>query len=117
MIDVEKCVYMHGIMEKRSRNQQFEHIGNLMGKVLADFKKSFGGDLLQVWDVWADAVGPVISEHTRPAAFKEKQLLVHVTDSTWLQELQFLKADIIQAVNEMVGAKSVEDIKFAIGPV
>ena len=117
LIEVEKYGYMGDIMKNRKKNQQFEHIGNLMGGALEDFKKSIDHGLLQAWDVWADAVGPVMSEHTRPAAFKGKLLLVHVTDSTWLQELQYLKTDIIRAVNEALGADLVEDMKFAIGPI
>ena len=104
-------------MVKTKNIKQFEPIGNLMEKVLDDFKKSIGQGLMEVWTIWERAVGPVLVEHTKPAAFKGRLLLVHVADSSWLQEVQFLKADIIQSINEELGADLVEDIKFKIGPL
>ncbi|MFC1813872.1 DUF721 domain-containing protein [Thermodesulfobacteriota bacterium] len=62
-------------------------------------------------------VGKAIAENARPAAFKGKMLLVHVTSSTWIHELQFLKKDIIRKVNNALGEEQVEEIKFKIGPI
>ena len=104
-------------MEKPKNIKQFDHIGALMETVLDGVKKSIGQGLIQVWNHWEDAVGPVISEQTKPAAMKENLLLVHVADSAWLQELQYVKADMIQSINQTVGEAVVEDIKFKIGPV
>ncbi len=104
-------------MEKKKKIKGFEDIGTVLKKVLADFQKSADYGLIQVWNIWEMAVGPVIAENTRPAAFKGKILLVHVTSSVWTQELQFLKKDIIGKVNEKLGADLVEEIKFKIGPL
>jgi len=50
-------------------------------------------------------------------AFKDALLLVHATDTVWLQELQFLKADIMESIHRELGKNLLEDIKFKIGPV
>jgi len=42
---------------------------------------------------------------------------VNVIDSAWLQQLWFLKKDIIRKVNDSLGEDLVGEIKFKIGPV
>lgn len=111
------CDYIANIMKKTKHIKQFEHIGSLAEKVLGELKISMGKNFMEVWSNWEGAVGPAIDENTRPVALKHKLLMVHVADSTWLQELQFLKADIVQSINELLEDQVVEDIQFKIGPV
>jgi predicted nucleic acid-binding Zn ribbon protein len=59
----------------------------------------------------------VIAANTRPAAFKGNLLIVNATSSSWLQQLRFLKPEILQKVNHVLGNVSVKDIKFKVGPV
>jgi predicted nucleic acid-binding Zn ribbon protein len=73
--------------------------------------------LIRVWDVWEEAVGEVIAANTRPAAFKGDLLIVNAASSSWLQQLRFLKPDIIQKINHILEGGAVQDIKFKIGPV
>lgn len=97
--------------------RRFEHIGTIMEKVLADFRKSIDHHLLEVKDVWDDVVGPLAAQNTRVAACKGKVLWVHVAGSSWAHELQFLKAEIIGRINEKLGEDRVGEIRFKIGPV
>jgi predicted nucleic acid-binding Zn ribbon protein len=73
--------------------------------------------MIRVWDIWSSAVGDHIGANTRPAAFKGKFLIVNVTNSAWLQQVWFLKKEIIEKVNGCLGEDLVEEIKFKIGPV
>jgi predicted nucleic acid-binding Zn ribbon protein len=92
-------------------------IGSIIPKVLRSCRLEADEELSQIWDLWDQAVGKAISENTRPAAFKGKLLLVHASSSTWIQQLQFLKKDMIRKVNEALGKSLVEEIKFKIGPL
>ena len=74
-------------------------------------------ELVRVWELWEAAVGQAIAANTRPAAFRGKLLVVEVTSSTWLQELQFLKSDLITQVNAALGKPLIGDIRFKIGSV
>lgn len=74
-------------------------------------------ELIPLWARWTEMVGPVIARHTRPEAVKGTLLLVNVSSSPWLQELQFLKKDIMVKLNAFIGREAVHDIKFQIGPV
>ena len=98
-------------------NRSFVHIGDVLRKMLKNRRLETDTSLIQVWDVWEEAVGEVIAENTRPAAFKGNLLIVNATSSSWLQQLRFLKPEIIQKLNHFLGNVPVRDIKFKVGPV
>ncbi len=99
--------------EKRS----FVHIGSVLRDMLKKSRLETDTSLIKVWDIWQEAVGDMIAANTRPAAFKGNLLIVNATSSSWLQQLRFLKPEILQKVNHVLGNVSVKDIKFKVGPV
>ena len=104
-------------MNEGKKNKGLEHIGSVLPDVLKTCRCEPGGNLSQVWDLWDNAVGETIAANARPEAFKGKILLVHVTSSAWMHQLQFLKENIIKKINDALGETRVEEIKFKIGPV
>lgn len=93
------------------------HIGTFLHEVLFSCRSEIKNGMLEIWNLWPNIVGEAIARDSRPAAFKEKTLIVHVSGSIWIQELQFLKKDIIQSVNDSLGTNLIDNIKFRIGPV
>jgi predicted nucleic acid-binding Zn ribbon protein len=104
-------------MRERSQKTDFVHIGKLIDHVLNEYRRESDGDLTQVWKIWDSVVGEAIANNAQPAAFKGRVLLVHVTSSTWIHQLQFLKKDIISNLNAAFDKALVEEIKFKIGPI
>ena len=101
--------------KKEKRN--FVPIGQVIREILNQSRMKTDMSLIRVWDIWEKAVGQAIATNTQPAAFKGDLLIVHATSSSWLQQLRFLKGDIISKVNQHLGQTKVKDIKFKIGPV
>ena len=99
------------------RKQQKEPVtlGTILPNLLKSLRSGSDTQLVRVWELWDDVVGKTISENARPAAFKGNLLLVEVSSSTWMHQLQFLKSDIIKKINDAIGQVSVEEIKFKIG--
>ena len=93
------------------------HIKTVLDGVLRSCRSDDDVDMIHVWRLWKSAVGDVIAENTRPAAFKGRLLLVHAVSSAYIHQLQFLKAELIARLNEALGREVVGDIKFKIGPV
>jgi hypothetical protein len=89
--------------------------------VLATVLRQCRGDLQ--WDpdnldrIWKRAVGPQIASNARPAAFKPRLWIVHVSSSVWLQELHYQKAELIDRVNLEAGNHILDDLQFRIGPL
>ena len=103
--------------EKRSKNSQALHIGSILPDVVGSCRREKDTGMTAVWDVWEQAVGAPIAENTRPAAFKGRLLLVHVSSSVWLHQLQFMKPELIEKINSACGEKLVEELSFKIGPL
>lgn len=101
----------------RKKNKELAHIGQVIRRIYQNRRQASDGALMDVWDCWDEAVGPAIAANAQPAAFKGTLLLVHVSSSTWIQQLQFFKRDIVAKVNRALGQALVEDIKFKIGPL
>jgi predicted nucleic acid-binding Zn ribbon protein len=104
-------------METRKRKAKFVHIGSIIDDVIKNYRRESDAELIQVWNVWDGVVGDVIAQNARPAAFKGRILLVHVSSSTWVHQLQFLKEEMIDKLNTALGKILIEDLKFRIGPV
>ena len=71
----------------------------------------------EIWLVWNDAVGSRIAAHAAPAAFREGTLTLHVDSAPWLQQLNFLKKELIAKVNAALGQEMVKDIYLKGGKV
>lgn len=104
-------------MKPKKQKAKFEHIGSILSDVLKTYRRDSDADLVQVWQVWDKVVGDVIAQNARPAAFKGKLLLVHVSSSTWIHQLQFLKKEMMAKLNQAFGKAVINDLKFKIGPL
>ncbi|MFH2064033.1 MAG: DUF721 domain-containing protein [Pseudomonadota bacterium] len=100
------------------KNQELSHVGTMISGILNTCRSNRPDiEMTRIWSLWSEAIGPTIAENARPAAFKGHVLLVHVTSSPWMQQLQFLKQDIIRKLNTALGKEMVTEIKFKIGSV
>ncbi len=104
-------------MKTRKDKTKLVHIGSIIDTVLKTCRRESDGELIQVWHVWDGIVGDVIAKNAKPAAFKGRILLVYVSSSTWIHQLQFLKAEMIGKLNQALGKQLIDDLKFKIGPV
>ena len=104
-------------MDKTRKDKSFEHIGQIITQVLKTCRRHKDAGLSEVWQLWNEAVGQIVAENAQPAAFKGDLLLVHVSSSTWIHHLRFLKQDIIKKINAALGNDLIREIKFKIGPL
>ncbi|MEW6671433.1 MAG: DUF721 domain-containing protein [Thermodesulfobacteriota bacterium] len=105
-------------MENNRKNRKdFVHIGSVVNQAFRSVRNDADADMMQVWNVWNGVVGSTVAENARPAVFKGNLLLVHVSSSPWLQQLQFLKGDIIFRLNQALKQELIKEIKFKIGPL
>ena len=103
--------------EEKKKTDSIESLGSVIDKIMQTGFRQQDAPLLKVWELWERAVGEIIAENARPAAFKGKILLVHVNSSPWLHQLHFLKKDILTRLNRELGRDLVDEIKFKIGPL
>jgi len=93
----------------------------LLGSLL---HKSFGGtglgerlkDLV-IWQHWEQVVGAAIARRARPLRLSGGVLTVVVGSAPWMQQLTFMKADLIARLNSCLGEERVREIVLKSGRI
>ena len=88
---------------------------DIISGLLNDPSLPFNPEDGKIFEIWEKAVGSIISKQARPLWIKRGQLRVNVSDSVWLQELEFAKDTIIEKINSNLGRNAVKKIEFRIG--
>jgi len=81
----------------------------------ADLKERLADQ--RILDSWKKAVGRGIAEQTQPLRIQNRVLQVRVSNSVWMQQLQFMKGMILQKVREEAGVAGLADLRFFLGEV
>jgi predicted nucleic acid-binding Zn ribbon protein len=100
---------------KRSNAQAFSAADVLQG--LLQNSKSELADGFQRWRLeqnWPAIVGATIAAQTMPAAFERGTLFIWVRHPTWMQQLWYFQEPIKDKVNEHVGRRWVQQVKFTL---
>jgi len=94
--------------------------GNLepLAQLLGDAMRSTGlGKRLQEYqavEAWPEVVGELVAEHSKATSIREGTLFVDVTSSVWMQELQLLRGEIIERLNEYLGRSYVKQVVLSM---
>lgn len=69
----------------------------------------------KMWKRWSDFVGPTMAEVTEPVGLQRGTLYIWVKNSTWMQQVSFLKEQMRISLNEKLGKKNViRKIQFTL---
>ena len=71
----------------------------------------------EIWTRWGELVGERLAARTQPHSLKEGVLAVIVASSAWLNELSFMRGELVRRINEVIGASTVTAIRLFAGPV
>ena len=72
---------------------------------------------LSIQMIWPKTVGVNIAKRTKPLKLTGKTLYVTVATSTWMEELKYMKEDIIKKLNTELRKEAIKDIIFRLGKV
>lgn len=64
---------------------------------------------------WALIVGPHIAGHTHPEAIRHRRLYLLAENSVWLQQLVFLKTELLAKIAQCLGCEVLVDIVLRVG--
>ncbi|MCX7990597.1 MAG: DUF721 domain-containing protein [Proteobacteria bacterium] len=70
-----------------------------------------------IYKIWEEVTGEIISKVSTPSYLEEGVLNVTVKDPIWINQLNLLKDEIIFKINETCGKEVVKDIKYKTGKV
>jgi hypothetical protein len=66
---------------------------------------------------WGAIVGPHIAGHTYPEGIRHRKLFLLAETSVWLQQLLFLKSEILAKITAVMGEDVLTDIVLRVGVV
>lgn len=97
------------------KKESLTPLKDIISGLLKDTSLPFNPADAVIWAVWEDAVGKAIACRARPLWIKNGCLRVNVSDSIWLQELEYFKETIIEKLNGKLGRNAVQRIDFRFG--
>jgi predicted nucleic acid-binding Zn ribbon protein len=99
------------------KDKSLTSLKEIISKLLGESDLPFNPDDARLWEIWDEAVGPIIADHAQPSWVKDGKLRVNVSDSVWLQELEFVGTKIMEKINSRLGRIAVSKIEFRLGEI
>jgi hypothetical protein len=70
---------------------------------------------VEIWRAWDQTVGKQIASKARPSRFSAGVLTVVVNSAPWMQQLNFMKRDIVERLNDHLGKPLIKEIFLKAG--
>ena len=89
-----------------------EPINTVLDNFLNNSGLSSGVNQQKAMEFWSEIVGDKIAENTEAVSVKHGVLFVKANSSTWSQELQLKKKEVLSKINKRIGKKTITDLRF-----
>lgn len=102
-------------MSAKSRKGSLQRVSSMIAS------GTFGGQLgerlkeLVIWQNWQQIVGKGIAERARPLRLSGGVLTVTVISPAWMQELSYMKGELVSKLNFAIGDERIKEIVFKAG--
>lgn len=102
-------------MRRKHSHTRLQPIGEILSASLK--KKGLGAKLEEntLMKLWPEAVGEQIASQTQPDRWRAGTLFVKTTSSIWVQQLHFMKEEILVKLNNLSGKPLIKEIRFVVG--
>ena len=99
----------------KRRSTSFISLIDVMEDLFASSVLPINLDDVKIWEGWDGVVGRRVAKHARPSQISKGVLIVKVTDSVWLHELEFMAETIREGINRALQGTAVKKIRFKVG--
>lgn len=96
------------------RGIQPQQIGDVLSDVLEDAGVLRQFERLGVLDMWPEIVGERVAAVTHARSVDDTALVVEVRSSAWLMELNMMKGDLLERVNEHATETPMDRLVFVL---
>jgi hypothetical protein len=97
--------------------EQPKPLRSILEKTLKNLEIDVPLKRYSIWGAWKEIVGDSIARQTQPRAIRNRILFIDVSHSTWIQQLQFLKPELLEKINDFLGEPLIQDIRFKLGKI
>ncbi|MBI4211536.1 MAG: DUF721 domain-containing protein [Deltaproteobacteria bacterium] len=92
-----------------------------MAKILSSTIKQHGWtepmEQHRLWSKWTKIVGDAVAAHTSPGKWNRGDVVIYVENASWLQELQYMKVEVLSRIRREFPTHGVRTVRFEVGKV
>ncbi|MCP4605533.1 MAG: DUF721 domain-containing protein [Proteobacteria bacterium] len=99
---------------RRKRKGEFSRLDAELKSVLRQFGRGQRGVHPEIWARWCEIVGEDLAQRVIPRILIAGTLTVAVANSSWMQQLTYLKPTLLDRFAEEVGPNVVKDIRLTL---
>ncbi|TKB23997.1 DUF721 domain-containing protein [Desulfopila sp. IMCC35006] len=100
-------------MADRIKSNQ-NRISRVLPSLLQDKGWEMQLDLHSIFPRWQELVGEEVSMHAQPLKIERDVLWLEVENSSWLQQLQYQKLELLDTLNSCFRLSHLKDIKMVL---
>ncbi|MBI5804512.1 DUF721 domain-containing protein [candidate division TA06 bacterium] len=94
-----------------------ESVGPILDRLLKNLEIDKKVDEGQALLIWAEAAGPKMAVRTRAESVYRGRMTVLAQNPAWVQECTFMRIQIKDKLNKMLGREIIKEIVFRVGDV
>ena len=102
-------------MRRKKQQANLQPIGEVLFLLLKKRGMASKFEEKALLEIWPKAVGSQIVSQTKLDSFRNGTLFVKAVSSVWVQQLHFMKEEIINKLNELSGKIIIKEIRFLAG--
>jgi hypothetical protein len=91
-----------------------EHLGRALSRTLHHLEGAYPDQAHRIWEVWQAAVGEPLASRCRPLDYRGGTLVLGVTSSSWMQQVQFLTGTLRDTINRALGEDLVRQVRLRV---
>ena len=99
----------------RKRLAKPSKIDAILGRTATRLRLSEKIRHYRLWQRWREIVGAPVADHARPERWQGRTLVVRVDHPAWVQELGFLKPQMMEKLREAFPDPAIKEIRFEVG--
>lgn len=99
-------------MSQKKRSFEPKSLDEVLGEITQEKKLASGLQNIKLQSVWKDTMGPHIQHYTEKIELRGSTLYVRLRSSPLREELSYGKEKILAHMNNALGSKLVDKIKF-----
>ncbi len=101
------------IMAGKEKNNQ-NRISRLLPNLVHERGWEIQLDLHSIFPRWTELVGEEMNEHAQPLKIERGVLWLEVVNSSWLQQYQYEKLELLDTLNSFLRLSRLKDIKMVL---
>lgn len=98
-------------------NRGPQPIANILAELIARSGIGRVQSTADLQKAWLEAAGPLVARYTRAGTVQRGKLEVIVANSTFMQELNYQKSAIVDALARLLPEQKIKDIRFRLGAI